>query len=119
MDGNVSIHKAQFVAKGFKQWYGIDYDETFSPVAMLKSIRILLAIVAFHVYEIWHLDVKIAFLIGNLTEYVYMIQPDCNTPNFLGILYLRILGIYIFFYTTTINIQHTIPKNSNFTFSAY
>ena len=52
MDGNVHIHKARLVAKGFKQIQGIDYDETFSPVAMLKSIRILLAIAAFYDYEI-------------------------------------------------------------------
>ena len=44
MDGNVHTYKERLVAKGFKQTHGIDYDETFSPVAMLKSIRILLAI---------------------------------------------------------------------------
>ncbi|WOG86431.1 hypothetical protein DCAR_0205635 [Daucus carota subsp. sativus] len=46
MDGNVQTYKARLVAKGFKQIHGIDYDETFSPVAMVKSIRILLAIAA-------------------------------------------------------------------------
>ena len=75
MDGNVHIHKARLVAKGFKQIQGIDYDETFSPVAML-SIRILLAIAAFYDYEIWQMDVKTAFLNGNLSEDVYMIQPE-------------------------------------------
>jgi hypothetical protein len=45
-DGNVHIYKARLVAKGFKQIYGIDYDETFSSVAMLKYVRILLAIAA-------------------------------------------------------------------------
>ena len=64
------------VAKVFKQILGVDYDETFSPVAMLKSIRILLAIVAFYDYEIWQMDVKMAFLNGNLSEDVYMIQPE-------------------------------------------
>jgi hypothetical protein len=43
MDGNVHIHKARLVAKGFKQIQGVDYDETFSPIAMLKSIWILLS----------------------------------------------------------------------------
>ena len=43
MDGNVSIYKARLVAKGFRQVQGVDYDETFSPVAMLKSVRIMLA----------------------------------------------------------------------------
>jgi hypothetical protein len=47
MDGNVHIHKARLVAKGYRQVQGVDYDETFSPVAMLKYIRIILAIVAY------------------------------------------------------------------------
>ena len=53
MDGNVHTYKARLVAKGFRQTHGVDYDETFSPVAMLKSIRILLAIAAYYDYEIW------------------------------------------------------------------
>ena len=52
-DGNVTIYKARLVAKGFRQVQGIDYDETFSPVAMLKSVQIMLAIAAFYDYEIW------------------------------------------------------------------
>jgi hypothetical protein len=52
-DGNVHIYKAQLVVKGFKQIHGIDYDETFSPIVMLKSIRILLALAAYLDYEIW------------------------------------------------------------------
>ena len=51
-DGQVETYKARLVAKGFKQKQGIDYDETFSPVAMLKSIRIMLAIAAYHDYKI-------------------------------------------------------------------
>ena len=50
-DGNVTVYKARLVAKGFRQVQGVDYDETFSPVAMLKSVRIMLAIAAF--YGIW------------------------------------------------------------------
>src|SRR3954471_19499630 len=76
MDGNVQIHKARLVAKGFRQVQGIDYNETFSPVAMLKSVRIVIAIAAYFDYEIWQMDVKIAFLNGNLDEDVYMIQPE-------------------------------------------
>ncbi|WVZ90383.1 hypothetical protein U9M48_036690 [Paspalum notatum var. saurae] len=75
-DGNVHIYKARLVAKGFHQIQGVDYDETFSPVAMLKSIRILLAIAAYHDYEVWQMDVKTAFLNENLSEDVYMTQPD-------------------------------------------
>ena len=52
MDGKVQTYKERLVAKGFKQIHGIDYDKTFSPVAMVKSIRILLAIVAYYDYEI-------------------------------------------------------------------
>jgi hypothetical protein len=66
-NGNVHIYKAWLVAKGFKQIHGIDYDETFSPITMLKSIRILLAITAYFYYEICQMDVKMTFLNGNLT----------------------------------------------------
>ena len=57
-DADVTIYKARLVAKGFRQVQGVDYDETFSPVAMLKSVRIMLAIVAFYDYEIWQMDVQ-------------------------------------------------------------
>src|SRR3954469_22131705 len=67
-DGNVSVYKARLVAKGFQTVQGVDYAETFSPVAMIKSIRILLAIAAYHDYEIWQMDVKTAFLNGNIEE---------------------------------------------------
>ena len=76
MDGNLHTFKARLVAKGFTQTQGVDYDETFSPVAMIKSIRILLAIAAYHDYEIWQMDVKTAFLNGHLEEDVYMVQPE-------------------------------------------
>ncbi|WVZ51632.1 hypothetical protein U9M48_002756 [Paspalum notatum var. saurae] len=69
VDGNFHINKAQLIQ-------GVDYDETFSPVAMLKSIQILLAIAAYHDYEVWQMDVKTAFLNGNLSEDVYMTQPE-------------------------------------------
>ena len=67
-DGNVTIYKARLVAKGYQQVQGVDYDETFSPVAKLKSIRIMLAIAAYYDYEIWQMDVKTAFLNGYLKE---------------------------------------------------
>ena len=53
----------------------VDYEETFSPVAMLKSIRILLAIAAHYDYEVWQLDVKTAFLNGYIEEEIFMKQP--------------------------------------------
>ena len=64
------------MAKWYTQKEGIDYEETFSPVAMLKSIRILLSIVAYYDYEIWQMDVKTAFINSNLEEEIYMIQPE-------------------------------------------
>ena len=76
MEVNVITYKARLVAKGYLQKQGVDYDETFSPVAMLKSIRILLAITTHYDYEIWKMDVKTTFLNGNLTEEVYMTQPE-------------------------------------------
>ncbi|KAD4585663.1 hypothetical protein E3N88_23264 [Mikania micrantha] len=76
MYGNVYTYKARLVVKGFTQTQGVDYDEIFSPVAMIKSIRILLAITAYYDYEIWQMDVKTAFLNGHIFEDVYMVQPD-------------------------------------------
>ena len=74
-DGKVETFKARLVAKGYTQKKGIDYEETFSPVAMLKSIRILLAVAASLDYEIWQMDVKTTFLNGSLEEDIYMQQP--------------------------------------------
>jgi hypothetical protein len=75
-DGNIHIYKARLVAKGFKKIHLIDYAETFSPVVMLKSVWILLAIAAHFDYEIWQMNVKMVFVNGNLTEDVYMTQPE-------------------------------------------
>ena len=65
-DSSVTIYKARIVAKGFRQVQGVDYNEIFSLVYMLKSVRIMLAVAAF--YEIWQMDVKIAFLNGFLKK---------------------------------------------------
>ncbi|GJZ03356.1 retrotransposon protein, putative, ty1-copia subclass [Tanacetum coccineum] len=76
MDGNIHTYKARLVAKGFTQTYRVDYEETFSPVADIKAIRILIAIAAYYDYEIWQMDVKTAFLNGRLNKDVYMVQPE-------------------------------------------
>ncbi|GJY99251.1 retrotransposon protein, putative, ty1-copia subclass [Tanacetum coccineum] len=76
MDGAVHTYKARLVAKGFTQTPMIDYEETFSPVADIRAIRILISIAAFYDYEIWQMDVKTAFLNGYLNEEVYMEQPE-------------------------------------------
>ena len=66
--------KLELSQKGFRQVQGVDYDESFSLVSMLKSVRIMLAIAAF--YEIQQMDVKTAFLNGFLEEELYMMQPE-------------------------------------------
>ena len=58
----------------FSQVQGVDYDENFSPVAMLKSVRIMLAIATF--YEIWQMDVKTSFLTSSRKERLYVIQSE-------------------------------------------
>ena len=68
VEGNIQTYKARLVAKGYRQIQWIDYEETFSPVAMIKSIRILLALAPHFDYEIWQMDVKTAFLNGNFLE---------------------------------------------------
>nr|GEW63609.1 hypothetical protein [Tanacetum cinerariifolium] len=76
IDGNAHTYKARLVAKGYTQTSGIDYEETFSPVADIRAIRILIAIATYYNYEIWQMDVKTAFLNGYLNEEVYMEQPE-------------------------------------------
>ncbi|GKE07181.1 retrotransposon protein, putative, ty1-copia subclass [Tanacetum coccineum] len=76
MDGAVHTYKARLVAKGYTQTPELDYEETFSSVADIRAIRILIAIDAFYDYEIWQMDVKIAFLNGYLSKEVFMEQPE-------------------------------------------
>jgi len=73
--GAVSKHKARLVVKGYAQRHGIDYDEVFAPVARLDSVRLLIALAAHEGWEVHHMDVKSAFLNGDLQEEVYVEQP--------------------------------------------
>ena len=75
-NGRVERFKGRLVAKGYAQKYGIDYDETFSPVVRFSSIRTLLAFAVQNGMLIHQMDVETAFLNGNLDEEIYMDQPE-------------------------------------------
>ena len=62
--------------KGYSQVQGLEYNETFAPIARMDSIRLVLAIAASKRWEVHHMDVKSAFLHGDLKEYIYMKQPE-------------------------------------------
>ena len=74
--GELIKHKARIVARGFTQRFGVDYDETYAPVARIASIRILFALAAWWDWEIHQMDVCSAFLNGELDQPVHMEQPD-------------------------------------------
>jgi hypothetical protein len=75
-DGTIERYKARLVAKGYSQKVGVDFNETFAPVAKFTSIRALLALAATYDLEIHQMDVKTAFLNGDLEEDIYMVQPE-------------------------------------------
>jgi hypothetical protein len=83
--GVVTRNKARLVAKGYSQVKGLDFDETYAPVARLESIRILLAYATYHGFKLYQMDVKSAFLNGPIKEEVYVEQPisfeDSEYPN--------------------------------------
>ena len=84
-DGIITRNKARLVTKGYSQQVGIDYDETFAPVARLEAIRIFLAYAAHKKFKVFQMDVKNSFLNGELEEEVYVEQPsefvDSKFPN--------------------------------------
>ncbi|GJW96600.1 retrotransposon protein, putative, ty1-copia subclass [Tanacetum coccineum] len=83
--------------KGYTQLYEVDYKETFSPVADIRAIRILISIAAFYNYEIWKINVKTAFLNGYLDEDIYMVQHegfvDPNHPRKVCKVQISIYGL--------------------------
>jgi hypothetical protein len=83
--GVVTRNKAQLVAKGYSQVEGLDFGETYAPVARLESIRILLAYATYHGFKLYQMDVKSAFFNGPIKEEVYIEQPpgfeDGEYPN--------------------------------------
>jgi hypothetical protein len=74
-EGKIVKYKARLVAKGYAQQQGVDFDEVFAPVARLETLRVLLALAAQGGWQVHHMDVKSAFLNGDLTETVYVQQP--------------------------------------------
>ncbi|GJV93102.1 putative ribonuclease H-like domain-containing protein, partial [Tanacetum coccineum] len=83
--GSIIKNKARLVAQGYRQEEGVDYDEVFAPVARIEAIRLFLAFASFMGFIVYQMDVKSAFLYGNITEEVYVKQPpgfeDPAHPN--------------------------------------
>ena len=81
-DGSIDKYKARLVIKGYKQREGLDYFDTYSPVTRINSIRMILAIAALRNLEVHQMDVKTAFLNGDLDEEIYIAQPEgFTTPG--------------------------------------
>ena len=88
-------NKARLVAKGYCQQEGIDFDETFAPVARLEAIIIFLAYAAHANFKVYHMDVKSPFINGDLEEEVYVSQPPgFEDPNFPEYVYYLLKALY-------------------------
>ena len=96
-NGQVIRNKARLVAQGYTQIEGVDYGETYAPVARLESIRLLIAYASTHKITLYQMDVKSAFLNGPLNEQVYVKQPpgfeDPNLPNHVYLLHKALYGL--------------------------
>ena len=75
-NGSIDKYKARLVAKGYSQQEGIDYEDNFAPIAKLNTIRVLIALATKNIWKIHQLDVKSAFLNGDLKEEVYLTQRE-------------------------------------------
>jgi hypothetical protein len=76
VDGSIEKYKARFVARGFSQKEGIDYEETFAPVARYFSIRTIILLAAIMKSKVHQMDVKTTFLNGEIKEEVYVEHPQ-------------------------------------------
>eukprot|EP00253_Pinus_taeda_P027830 PITA_27830 len=131
-DGSIDKHKARLVAKGYSQKEGIDFEETFSPVAKLNTIRLIIALATKHHWKIHQLDVKSAFLNGDLKQEVYLVQPEGFVKkgeehlqnNKLQVndgskyanatLYRQLVGSLIYLTTTRLDIAYVVSVLSQF-----
>jgi hypothetical protein len=93
----VTRNKARLVTKGYSEVEGLDFDETYAPVARVESIRILLAYATHHGFKLYQMDVKSAFLNGPIKEEVYVDQPpgfeDSECPNHVYKLLKALYGL--------------------------
>ena len=88
-DGSIERYKARLVAKCFTQEHGIDYEETFAPVACISFVRTLLAIDAASKWDLFQMDVKNTFFNGDLSEEIYMQPPPSLSVNSNKVCHLR------------------------------
>ena len=96
-DGIVTRNKARLVAKGYSQEEGIDYDETYAPVARLEAIKMFLAFTSYSNFGVYQMDVKSVFLNGELEEEVYVEQPpgfeNADHMDFVYLLFKALYGL--------------------------